>query len=194
MKFLFLSKSGQPPQKHMKCLNKTTYCTHIFKRFRRFREEHDDLEDHLMSGWPLAAQNQSIAGVREIVTRDHQMVIKLMEGQLHINWEKICYILPEEWETVKSAWNLFNTISWMNSFYHDGEALSVELQHGGDQPQTFFTWPQVSQLLSTPSSENCPQSYKISRCHTHQVEHNHRVTCSSFGSIWLLLFKTFITK
>jgi uncharacterized CHY-type Zn-finger protein len=64
----------------MKCLNETVYCTHTFKGLK---EVHEDLEDHPRSGWPLAAQNQAtIAGVCEIVTRDHQMAIKLMEEKM----------------------------------------------------------------------------------------------------------------
>jgi hypothetical protein len=88
----------------MKCLNEIAYCTHTFKRFKRFREECEDLEDNPRSGWPLAAQNQAtIAGVHAIVTRDLQMALKLMEGQLFINQEKISHILPEVRETGKSA-------------------------------------------------------------------------------------------
>jgi len=52
--------------------------THL-QRFKRFREVHEDMEDHPRSRWPLAAQNQAtIAGVCEIVTRDHQMALKLL--------------------------------------------------------------------------------------------------------------------
>jgi uncharacterized CHY-type Zn-finger protein len=84
MKFPFLSKSGQPPQTNMKCLNETVYCTHTHHQtFKRFREVHDDLEDHPRRGWPLAAQKQAtIAGVCEIATRDHQMALKLMEEKM----------------------------------------------------------------------------------------------------------------
>lgn len=109
-------------------------------------------------------------------------------------WRRKCHILPEQWETGKSECNLFHTISWMNIFRQDCEALSGESQLGGDKPLTFFTWPHVSQLLSAPSSEKCSQSYKISGCHDHQVEHNNRVAHSSFGCTGLLIFKTFIIK
>jgi hypothetical protein len=79
-----------------------------------------------------------------------------MEGQLLVNQDKISHILPELRETGKSSWNFFHTISWINSFCHDGEAIPGKSQHGGDQPHTFFTWPHVSKILSTSSIENCP--------------------------------------
>jgi uncharacterized CHY-type Zn-finger protein len=47
------------------------YIVHTPSNFKKFREVHEDLEDHPRSGWPLAAQNQvTIAGVCEIVTRE----------------------------------------------------------------------------------------------------------------------------
>jgi hypothetical protein len=88
----------------MKCLNETAYCTHTFKRFKRLREECEDLDDNPRSGWPLAAQNQATtARVHAIVTRDHQMTLKSMEGQLLVNQDKISHILPELRETGKSS-------------------------------------------------------------------------------------------
>ena len=139
MKFSFLSKSEQPPQKHMKCLNETVYCTHTFKglkdsgRYMKIWKTIQGVGGH----WLLKTRQQLLEFVK--------LWLETIKWPLNC-WGRKCHILPEEWEIGKYEYNLFHTISWMNTFCQDGEALSGESQLGGVQPLTFFTWPHVSQL------------------------------------------------
>jgi hypothetical protein len=48
-------------------------------------------EDDSRKGQSLTAQNmETVAKVSKLVDKEHQLTLKLMEDQLHINWEAIC--------------------------------------------------------------------------------------------------------
>jgi hypothetical protein len=51
---------------------------------------YEDLEDDSKSGWLLTTQNlETAAKICELMARKHQMTIKLIKKQLHINHELI---------------------------------------------------------------------------------------------------------
>jgi hypothetical protein len=69
---------------------------HMSEWFKKFRGRCRYLKDDPESGDLSTAWNdETVAKVCEVVSRDCRMILKLMEDQLHINFETICQILQE---------------------------------------------------------------------------------------------------
>jgi hypothetical protein len=57
--------------------------TCVFERFKRFRQEYDHLEDDPSSRQLSTVRKpQTVAKVRELIEKDRQMTLQLMEDQL----------------------------------------------------------------------------------------------------------------
>jgi transposase len=69
----------------------------IFGWFKRFKDGRDDLQDDPRSGSPSTSRNaDTIANVREMVTRDLRLILRMMLDELEINKETILQILHED--------------------------------------------------------------------------------------------------
>ena len=49
-----------------------------------------------MDSWQIIEIWKAVAKILELVARDHQITLELMEDQLHINWETGYQILYED--------------------------------------------------------------------------------------------------
>jgi hypothetical protein len=76
--------------------NKAPSLTHVFRCLKRHREGHEDLEDDPRSRWSSTVQNKETVAteVPQMVARDHQRSLKLIEDQLCSN-HKMSSILHE---------------------------------------------------------------------------------------------------
>lgn len=70
-------------------VNEAVLYMHIFRWFRRFLLQHEDLEDDsgLGRGASTAWNLETVAKDCKVVARKHQVILKLMEDHLHINWD-----------------------------------------------------------------------------------------------------------
>jgi hypothetical protein len=83
---------------------------------------------------------KAVANILELVARDQQITLKLMEDQLHINWQTEYQILYEDLgKTNKNICIKFvHRVSQISSFCQVGEPLPGKLQHGQYQPYKLF--------------------------------------------------------
>jgi hypothetical protein len=69
----------------------------VFGWFERFKDRREDLQDDPSSRHPSTSQNaDTIANVREIVTRDCLLTLRMMPDELNINKKTIRQIIPED--------------------------------------------------------------------------------------------------
>jgi hypothetical protein len=98
----FCVKAGKTPTKIYDMLP-TVYCdealrfSSVFILFKRFKDGHEDLQDDPRSGRPSTARNaDTIANVREMVTPDSRLSLRMMSDELNINKETIRQIHHED--------------------------------------------------------------------------------------------------
>jgi transposase len=69
----------------------------VFEWFKRCKDGREDLQDYPRSRRPSTSRNAgTIANVREIVTRDRPLTLRIMSDELNINKEMIRHILHED--------------------------------------------------------------------------------------------------
>jgi hypothetical protein len=86
-------------------------CTRVFEWFSRFRGGRENLEDDELSGRPTAVRTPDmIETVRELISTDRQMTLRMMEEELEISREIIRNNLMEDLENGRSALGLFRTV------------------------------------------------------------------------------------
>jgi hypothetical protein len=69
----------------------------VFERFKRFEDGREDLQDDSRSGRPSTSRNaDTIANVREMVTRDGRLTFRMLSDEININKETIRQILHED--------------------------------------------------------------------------------------------------
>jgi hypothetical protein len=78
-------------------------CSSVLKWFKWYKEGHEALQDDQKSGHPSTSRNaDTIANVREMVTRDRQWALKMLD-ELNINKEMIHQILHEDlWKKIST--------------------------------------------------------------------------------------------
>jgi transposase len=68
----------------------------VFEWFKRFKDGREDVQDNPRSGRPSTSRNaDTIGNVREMVTRDRRLTLRMMSDELNINKETIRQILHE---------------------------------------------------------------------------------------------------
>jgi transposase len=69
----------------------------VFEWFKRLKDGPEDLQDDPRSGGPSTSRNaDTIANVREMVTRDRRLTLRMMSNELNISKETILQILHED--------------------------------------------------------------------------------------------------
>jgi transposase len=69
----------------------------VFEWFKQFKDTREDLQDDPRRGHPSTSRNaDTIANVREMVTRDRRLTLRMMSDELNINKEMIRQILHED--------------------------------------------------------------------------------------------------
>jgi histone-lysine N-methyltransferase SETMAR len=98
----FCVKLGKTPTETCEMLQ-TVYGDEALSRsrvsewFKRFNGRREDLQHDPRSGRPSTSQNaDTIANVREIVTRDRRLTLRIISDESNINKKTIYQILPEE--------------------------------------------------------------------------------------------------
>lgn len=75
----------------------------------------EDFEDNSKSGWLLTAQNlETAANVCELTARKHQMALKLIKEQLHINHELV-HQIHHTFGKQKTLSEVCATVPWMRN-------------------------------------------------------------------------------
>jgi hypothetical protein len=69
----------------------------VFEWSKRFKDGREDLQDDPRSGRPSTARNaNTIANVREMMTQDRRLSLRMMSDELNINKKTIRQILQED--------------------------------------------------------------------------------------------------
>jgi hypothetical protein len=147
-------------------------CTHVFKWFKGFREEFEDLEDDAWSGWQSTAWNpETVAESSDMVARYCWVTLKMMEDHMHIK----CEMIPRMNQTDWADCAVIVGTSWWIAGSSRLHICPIHLTL--HQPTVFlFLW-----------SENWPQMKMISGCQGHQEVCNCQIRCISFECCqWLL--------
>jgi hypothetical protein len=69
----------------------------VFKCFRRFKDGREDLQDDPRNGSPSTPRTaDTIANVRDMLTRDRRLALRMMSDELNMNKERIRQIRHED--------------------------------------------------------------------------------------------------
>jgi transposase len=79
------------------CSDEAVSLSNVFEWFKRLKAGHEDLQDDPRSGPPSASRNaHTITNIREMVTRDYRLALRMMSVELNTNEEAIRQILHED--------------------------------------------------------------------------------------------------
>lgn len=121
-----LRKTAAEISKMLKTLLKWNQLIYMFLNSLKIHRGHEDLKGYPMSWWSSAPWNP--AAVAKLVSWDPKAIEwhkKLLEDQLHVNWEKIFLILCDLWKrkmctklvTLSHRWAQWSAFWWIVVFW-----------------------------------------------------------------------------
>lgn len=73
------------------------FCTHVFKRYKRFQNSRNSLEDDPKSGWPKNKNlNELVEKVHEMIAYDVNLIVRWIAEELNTTKDMIHEILTKD--------------------------------------------------------------------------------------------------
>jgi hypothetical protein len=87
----------------------------VFEWFKLFKDGREDLQDDPRSGRPSTSRNaDTVAYIREMVTRDSRLTLRMMSDELNISKKTIHQSSMKIYGRGRSAQSSFRTVSRMS--------------------------------------------------------------------------------